>query len=123
RAQTIFNRGSASFAFAPKVQNPLSITASPSGFDPRFDRTNWTDRFLATASFDIADLSPQALIYHEANQTRFGLNLSRTIGQSIVAYGDWAGGVQPDLIATAVSYGKRTGTLPPNAPLLPPSTM
>jgi hypothetical protein len=122
RGQMIFSGGSASFAFAPKLQNPQPLTASVSGFDPRFDRTNSTDRFLATASFDVADLSPQALVYHDANQTRFGLNLSRTIGQSIVAYGEWAGGVQPDLIAAAVSYGKRTGTLPAAAPLLPPSS-
>ena len=122
RGQMIFNGGSASIAFAPKVQNPLPLNADVSGFDPRFDRTNSTDRFLATLNLDMADLGPQALVYHEGNQTRFGLNVSRTIGQSIVAYGEWAGGVQPDLIAAAVRYGKLTGTLPQNAPLLPPSS-
>ena len=122
RGQTIFSGGSASFAFAPKIQRPLALTASTSGFDPRFDRTNSADRFLATVNLDLADLSPQALIYHVGNETRYGLNLSRTIGKSIVAYGEWAGGVQPDLIAAAVRYGKLTGTLPADAPLLPPTT-
>ncbi len=122
RGQRIWDGGAASIAFAPKVQNPLPLTANVSGFDPRFNRTNSADRFLATVNLDVADLAPQALLYHEGNQTRFGLNLSGTIGQSIVAHGEWAGGVQPDLIAAAVRYGKLTGTLPANAPLLPPST-
>jgi hypothetical protein len=121
RSQAIWAGGSASIAFAPKVQQPLALTASTPGIDPRFDRTNSADRFLLTATYDVADLSPQLLIYHQGNQTLYGLNLSRTVGQSIVAYGEWAGGVQPNLIAAAVRYGKLTGTLPANAPVLPPT--
>jgi hypothetical protein len=39
RGQTIWAGGSASIAFAPKVQQPLALTASTPGIDPRFDRT------------------------------------------------------------------------------------
>lgn len=122
RSQAIWTGGSASIAFAPKVQQPLVLTASTPAIDPRFDRTNSADRFLLTATYDVADLSPQALIYRQGNQTLYGLNLSHTVGKSIVAYGEWTGGVQPNLIAAAVRYGKLTGTLPANAPLLPPTT-
>jgi hypothetical protein len=123
RGQAIWGDGSASIAFAPKVQSPTSFSATgASGLDPRFDRTNAADRVLLSVNYDFADLSPQALVYHEGNRTRFGLNLSRQIGQSVIAYAEWAGGREPSLIAEAVSYGKRTGTLPENAPLLPPPT-
>jgi hypothetical protein len=69
----------------------------------------------------MADLNPQALVYNESGRTKFGLNLSHQFGQSVVGYAEWAGGKQPNLIAQAVSYGKLTGTLPPNAPTLPPA--
>jgi hypothetical protein len=122
RGQAIWAGGSASVAFAPKVQSQTSFTATgESGLDPRFDRTNGADRFLLSVNYDLFDLSPQALVYHEGNQTRVGLNLSRQFGQSVIAYAEWAGGRQPSLIDAAVSYGKRTGVLPENAPLLPPT--
>jgi hypothetical protein len=123
RGQAIWGGGSASLAFAPKVQSALSVSASEqaSGFDPRFDRTNPADRLLLSVNLDFADLSPQALVYHEGNRTRFGLNVSRQVGQSVIAYAEWAGGQEPTLIAQAVNYGKRTGTLPENAPVLPPT--
>lgn len=122
RAQTIWSGGSASFVFAPKLYEPTPImTTPPPSLDPNFDLTNAADRWLVSANYEIADLSPQALIYHESGDTRFGLNLSRQIGNSIVAYAEWAGGRQRTLIVRAVDYGKETGTLPPSAPILPPS--
>ena len=123
RGQAIWGGGSASLAIAPKVQSAQSVSAGEqtSGLDPRFDRTNSADRVLLSVNYDFFDLSPQVLVYHEGNRTRFGLNVSRQLGQSVVAYGEWAGGQEPTLIAQAVSYGKRTGTLPENAPVLPPS--
>jgi len=123
RGQAIWSDGSASIAFAPKVQSPTSFSATNvSGWDPGFGRTNGADRFLLSVNYDLADLSPQALVYHEGNQTRFGLNMSRQLGQSVIAYAEWAGGQQPNLITQAVNYGKLTGSLPQNAPVLPPTT-
>jgi hypothetical protein len=72
---------------------------------------------LVSLSQDIGELSPQVLFYHEADRTRWGLNLSHPFGQSVIAYGEWAGGQQPSAIAEAVAFGKRTGTLPASAPV------
>ena len=123
RGQTIWTGGSASVAFAPKLYDPSAITeAVPYGFSPRFDHTNASNRFLGSLNLDVADLSPQALIYHEGRQTLLGANLSRPVGQSIVIYGEWSGGNQSSLIAQALHYGQETGTLPEYAPVLPPSS-
>jgi hypothetical protein len=112
RGQQIWSGGAASIAFAPKLYQPTAIpTGLQSGFDPRIDRTNAADRFLLSTSYDFAAISPQALVYREGTQTRIGFDVSTQIGQSIVAYAEWAGGSQPDLIDQAISYGKRTGTL------------
>ena len=122
RGQQIWSGGAASIAFAPKLYRPTAIpTGLQSGFDPRIDRTNAADRFLISASYDFAEISPQALVYREGTQTRIGFDVSAQISQSIVAYAEWAGGNQLDLISQAISYGKRTGTLPANAAVLPPA--
>jgi hypothetical protein len=122
RGQSILSAGSVTFAYAPKFYTPTPVAIRPQpGISPMFDRTNAADRFLLSASTEIADLSPEALLYHANGQTRLGLNLTRPIGQSIVAYAEWAGGRRRDLIAEALSYGQKTGTLPASAPVLPPS--
>lgn len=116
RGQRIWDSGAASFVFAPELSSPTPIAiTTPAGIRPRFDRTNGTDRTLFILSTEIADLSPQVLVYHEADRTKFGANLSRPIGQSVIAYAEWAGGNQPTVIADALAYGRRTGTLPANA--------
>jgi opacity protein-like surface antigen len=121
RAQQIFSGGAASIAIAPKIENPAPIpTGLQSGFDPRFNRTNAAYRFLASANYDFDKVSPQALVYHEGTQTRFGLDLTSQVSQSVIAYAEWAGGRQQDLIGQAISFGKETGTLPANARILPP---
>ncbi len=121
RAEHLWSDGSASLALAPKLYPPTPIAASKAGFDPRLDRTNGANRLLATASYDLAGLAPQALLYREGDMTKLGLNLSHQVGQSVIAYGEWAGGRQQSLIAEALAYGKRTGTLPPGAPIVPPT--
>ena len=122
RGQAIWQRGSASLSVAPKLESPAPIatTAQPS-LSPSFDRTNGANRVLLTASYDVADLNPQALVYNESGRTKFGLNLSHQIGKRVVGYVEWAAGKEPNLITQAMSYGRLTGTLPPNAPTLPPT--
>jgi hypothetical protein len=124
RGQSILSGGTASIAFAPKFYAPTRLVAgSQPGISPMFDRTNAADRVLLSAGYDVADLSPQALFYHERNQTRLGLNVTRPVGQSVIAYAEWAGGRQSNLITDAVSFGKTTGTLPASAPVLPPTNV
>lgn len=117
RGQTIFTGGSASFAFAPKLASPSAVYlgAMPS-VNPMFDRTNGYDRMLLEGSYDlIPDVSTQLLYYRESNFNRVGANVSRPIGDAIIAYGEWAGGRQRSLIDTAEAYGLDTGTLPSSA--------
>ncbi|HEY0281141.1 MAG TPA: hypothetical protein VGC27_00785, partial [Rhizomicrobium sp.] len=123
RAQTIWDGGSATFVYAPKLHTPRPLVgAAPSWIDPGFDQTNASDRFLFALNLELGDLSPQALVYHESGRTKIGLNISRPIGQSVIAYGEWTGGSEPNLIAQAIAYGKATGTLPSFAPVLPPAS-
>ena len=122
RTQRIWSDGSVNFAFAPKVASPPAIATGPqSGLGPQFDRTNGSDRLLFSLNYDVAELNPQALVFRDGGRTKFGLNLSQPVGQSIIAYGEWAGGRQRSLIAEAIDYGKRTGRLPAAAPVLPPA--
>jgi hypothetical protein len=122
RGQSIWDGGSVSLSIAPKLDSPAPITApAQPSLEPSFDRTNGANRLLLTVSYDVGDLNPQALVYAESGRTKFGLNLSHQMSKSIVGYAEWAGGKQPTLIAQAIDYGKLTGTLPPNAPLLPPT--
>jgi hypothetical protein len=62
------------------------------------------------------DFSPELLFYREGTNNRFGANITRSVGQRIVAYAEWAGGDGSDLVDAALRYGRQTGTLPPNAP-------
>jgi hypothetical protein len=118
RGQRIWDGGSASLAWAPKLYSPTPIeTGLPAaGRRARLDRTNGASRLLASASFELGDLAPQLLVYHEGGVTRLGLNLSRTAGKSVVLYGEWAGGRYPNLITRALAYGRETGTLPAGVP-------
>jgi hypothetical protein len=120
RAQTIWDGGSATFVYAPKLHKPRPLVgAAPSWIDPSFDQTNASDRFLFALDLELGEYSPQALVYRESGRTKIGLNLSHPIGQSVIAYAEWTGGSEPGLIAQAIAYGKATGTLPVAAPVLP----
>lgn len=109
--------------YAPALVSPAAIpsnTTLPS-FNPSLDRTNSHTRLLLKSSIDLgADFSPELLFYREGNQNKFGLNLTRSLGQKIVAYTEWAGGERSNLIDQALAYGRQTGALPFSAaPVLP----
>lgn len=124
RVQQLWQNGSLTAAYAPKLYSPSPIYSNldlPS-FDPMLDRTNAHDRFLAKASVNLgSDFSPEALLYEENGQTRVGTNLALEFGQKIVSYLEWSGGRRASLIDEAVRYGRGAGTLPPDAPFLPPT--
>jgi hypothetical protein len=123
RAQRIWSGGSASIAYAPKLAEPSPVLESnPLGIDPRFDTTNAAHRVLCTVSLDVLDLSPQLLGYFELHRSKLGANVSRTFGDAVVGYAEWAGGPEVNVIARAFAFGENTGTLPPNAPRLPPTS-
>jgi hypothetical protein len=122
RAQTLWEWGSASVAYAPEVADPSPVSQSdPVGVDPHFDATNAAHRVLCTLNLELLDLSPQLLAYFELYRSKVGANVTRSIGDAVVAYAEWAAGPEQDLIARAAAFGKQTGTLPAAVPVLPPT--
>jgi hypothetical protein len=116
RAQAIGDGWSASALYAPELVTPTSFTAVELGIDPRLDATNATNRALAEVSTDVGDVSAQALVYLAPHRSKIGVDLTRPIGTSVVAYLEWAGGFEQGLIARALDDGRATGGLPADAP-------
>ncbi len=117
--QRIFEGGAVTAAFAPKLEDKSRIytNATLPSFRPMLDRTNAEDRLLLKGSYDLAeDVSPELLYYREGSASRFGANLTRSIGQQTVAYVEWAGGRESSLIDRALAFGRATGTIPGVAP-------
>jgi len=116
--QHIWQDGAILVAVAPKLSNPTAIYTNTNqpAFNPSFDRTNEDDRFLIKGNVSVADdFSPEFLVYREGARTVFGANVTESIGQSIVAYAEWAGADRSSLIDQALRYGRLTGTLPSGA--------
>lgn len=123
RAQRIWTGGSMTVAFAPAVAHtsPVYSDTNLPSLDPSFDRTNARARLLVKGSINVAaDFSPELLVYHEGDRTRFGLNITRGVGQNVVAYAEWAGGAQAGVVDDAFAYGRETRVLPVSAPSLLP---
>ncbi len=118
--QKIWDNGAVTLAFSPEVttQSPLSADQNVS-FDPLFGRTNGDNRLLASFRYTMADLNPQALLFVDPIGTHIGVNLSRVMTPSIVAYAEWSGVQESSLTDRAVTFGRQTGSLPPQLPLLP----
>lgn len=120
KGQKIFSNGTATLALSPRVDSPIPmLTEQKAGFNPLFGQTNSDWRGLAALSFNVADLNPQVLVYADGNGPRYGLNISKVLGSSVVAYGEWSGGNSATLTGRAVRFGRETGSLSPWAPLLP----
>jgi hypothetical protein len=123
RAQRIWTGGAMTVAFAPAVSqtSPIYRDSNLPSVGPSFDRTNARARLLVKGSINVAaDFSPELLVYHEGDRTRFGLNITRGIGQSVVAYAEWTGGAEPTVINDALDYGRDTRVLPIGAPSVLP---
>jgi hypothetical protein len=124
RTQAVLDKVAVTLAYAPRLYDPTPIYSDlklPS-LDPMLDRTNAADRFLVKASVKLGDdFSPEVLAYSEDGRTRFGLNLTESLGRSTVVYGEWAGGRQRDAISAALAYGRLTGTIPLAAPSVLPA--
>jgi hypothetical protein len=119
RAQRIWTGGAMTVAFAPAVSHtsPIYSDTNLPSVAPSFDRTNARARLLVKGSINVAaDFSPELLVYHEGDRTRFGLNITRGIGPDVVAYAEWTGGVEAGVIDDALAYGRDTRVLPVGAP-------
>ncbi len=120
KGQRLFNSGAVTIIFSPKVASPSVLSASQgASFNPLFGRTNSENRFLVSFSCNATDFNPQVLVFVDKDGPRYGLNISRGIGSSLVLYGEWSGGRTASLTSRSLSFGKDTGSLPRDAPLLP----
>ena len=123
RTQRIWTGGAMTVAFAPAVSqmSPIYSDSNLPSVGPSFDRTNAHARLLLKGSINVAaDFSPELLVYREGDRTRFGLNITRGIGQNVVAYAEWSGGAEPSEIDDALAYGRDTRVLPVGAPSVLP---
>lgn len=92
RAQALWSGGAASVTYSPKLFKAPPLAATDRlGVNPRLDATNSVHRILCALNLEVADLSPELLAYLEPGQARFGLSLTRPLGESVIAYGEWAG--------------------------------
>ena len=120
KGQKIWDNGAATLAYSPKVESESSLPITQhKSFAPLFGQTNSDNRFLASLSYNIADINPQALVFFDNNGTHIGMNVSRVLSSSIVAYAEWSGVREASLTKRAVIFGQTTGSLPQGAPLLP----
>ncbi len=84
-------------------------------------RTNSDNRLLVKSSIDLSpDFSPEVLFYHDGPDTQVALNLSMTLGQSVVAYLEESVAKRRALIAEALDFGRATGAVPAGVPEEPP---
>jgi hypothetical protein len=121
RAERISEFGSLTAAVAPALHrtSPIYTNLDLPSFDPMLDRTNAESRVLLKSSVNVAhDFSPEILLFRDGSETRVGTNLTQVLGQRVVGYAEWSGGRRPSLIDDAWRFGRETGTLPENAPLL-----
>jgi hypothetical protein len=120
--QRIWDNGSLTLAFAPRLQREAPLLTTPTAsFNPLFGQTNSTNRFLAALSYDMAGLSPQAIIFLDNIGTHVGVSISQVMSSGVVAYMEWAGVREANLTNRAVTFGKNTGILPSGAPAVPQS--
>lgn len=120
QAQKLWSHASFGFALVPKLRDQASLLQQTgSGIDPRFDRTNPEDRYLATMGFDASDLNLQLLLFGKRGSHRLGSNLSKSIGASVIAYAEWSGAWEKGLAARANDFGRSAGDLPAVLPPLP----
>ena len=100
RGQTLWESGSATAIFSPK----LVQQADSGAFNPDFGATNYQNRWLISVSQKFNDsINPQLLLYKEADlPAQLGFNLTGLINDSTVAYAEWSGGRAPSLLSQAV---------------------
>jgi hypothetical protein len=99
RGQTLWNGGSLTAIFSPK----LEADASSAPFDVDLGATNHANRVLLAVSEQFSDaFNPQFLLYGEQGKSaQFGVDLTHLIGDATVAFVEWSGGQGASLYAQA----------------------
>jgi hypothetical protein len=111
--QRLWSHASFGLALAPKLHAQGSLLdQADSGISPRFERTNYSERYLATVSFDAADLNPQLLLFGKRGSYSIGASMSKPIGAGVIAYAEWSGARERGLASRAYEFGRASGDLP-----------
>ena len=99
RGQGLWSDGSVSIAFSPKLANG----PSSDGFSLDLGATNNRDRALMALSVQISErVSSQALLYKERGlPAQLGASMTALLTDAAVAYAEWSGGREPDLLGRA----------------------
>lgn len=100
RGQVLWDGGALTALYSPK----LGDDSSSAPFSPDWAATNHRDRAMFIYSQRIsADFSPQwLLLLDEGHEPQLGLNLTRLVNNSTVAYLEWSGGRSQSLLAQAL---------------------
>jgi opacity protein-like surface antigen len=97
RGQKLWQESSLTAMYSPA----LSSRGDASLLDTKWDATNRRDRGLLVFSHRLSkDLNPQWLVYKEqGSPPQLGMNITKLLKDSTVAYFEWAGGQRPSLLA------------------------
>ena len=108
RAQRLWGGGSVSLVLAPKAGDGPSERS----FSPDFGATNHADRGLLAVNLQASEkISGQAIAYYERGKgAQLGANATALVSDAAVAYIDWSGGKDSDLLADALGGPKRVLT-------------
>lgn len=116
RGQDIFDGGAISVTYAPTLQAPSPLTQTLGAFNLGLGRTNYQDRLLLKANYDLwDDFSPEVLIFHDRTGWHGGMNLTRGFGTQATVYAEWAGGNLRKEADEAVLFGLETEPFFPRA--------
>ncbi len=105
RAQSLLPFGSLTLAAAPEISDKLGrFITDKTSFALSLQRTNAYPRYLAKISSSYKGISSDLLYYSERPGTSFGADISRSLGDRFVVYGEWSGGRRHSLTADALVY-------------------
>ena len=100
RGQALWEGASLTALYSPA----LSDEPNSSAFNPDFGSTNRRNRGLLIFSKRLGeDLNPQWLLYMDQGVSpQIGMNLTKLVNDSVVAYFEWSGGRSQSLLAQAL---------------------
>lgn len=106
RGQQLWNGGSLSAAYSPK----LADRPSAEGFSLDAGATNNRDRGLIVLGSQFSErVSTQLLLYKERDlPAQIGASATALLSDATVAHAEWSRGREPDLLSRATGTGART---------------
>jgi len=122
RAQGIWQWGSLTLIVAPEVPHEQDRWwTDQSGGALQLNRTNDRFRMLAKADINaIQDMNPEVLYFDDDGRSNVGFNLTRGIGDNVVAYAEWNAGQSPDIVSEALQDARNLGMIPSGLPFVIP---